>query len=444
MKPWILCMTCLLGVTATAASWQIEETLEIDQVPSWFPVGFSLLTHGEKQTVAYYNKDHDLVVAQRRLGESTWEKVVLPSRVGWDSHNYLTLAIDSGGHLHLAGNMHCVPLVYFRTRDPGALSTFERHAMTGQQEERCTYPRFLRDHQGHLIFMYRDGGSGNGRRFFNVYDEATRSWKRLLTSPIFEGEGKRNAYPHGPTRGPNGLFHLVWVWRDTPDCATNHHLSYARSRDLVNWENAAGKTVPLPFLLEQSATWVDPIPPGGGIINGGEHLGFDAQNRPVITYHKQDAQGNMQLWASRFENGAWRIRTLTDWTHPIHFAGRGAMPFIGIKLSSVKPAGPNRLTLTYRHRELGSGRLVLDETTLLPVDETPPPSSLDIPRALRKPAFAYEGIQVRRAEDQTSTPDDQVKYLLQWETLPPHHDRPREPPLPPPGTLRLVTLRRAK
>ncbi len=42
--------------------------------------------------------------------------------------------------------------------------------------------------------------------------------------------------PQGPVRGPDGLFHVVWVWRDTPDRATNHHLSYARSRDLQRWE----------------------------------------------------------------------------------------------------------------------------------------------------------------------------------------------------------------
>src|SRR6056297_1602058 len=117
---------------ASNCPWQVTETLDIDQVPSWFPVGFSLLTHGGTQYVAYYDEDHQMIVAERRLGEKEWRKVELPSKVGWDSHNYITMAVGPAGDLHLSGNMHCVPLIYFRTQKPGDITTFKQLPMTGQ------------------------------------------------------------------------------------------------------------------------------------------------------------------------------------------------------------------------------------------------------------------------------------------------------------------------
>ena len=351
-----------------AEKYHVVETLGIDTVPSWFPVGFCLLTRGEQQYVAYYNEQHQMVVARRRLDEREWQKAVLPTKIGWDSHNYITMAVDSAGHIHLAGNMHCVPLIYFRTEKPGDITTFEGHEMTGQDEQRCTYPRFLNDADGNLLFTYRSGGSGNGRRFFNGYDVETKRWTRFLDTPLFEGEGERNAYPHGPIKGPDGLFHLVWVWRDTPDCATNHHLSYARSPNLKHWETAAGDAVDLPLTVGQSELYVDPIPPGGGIINGCERLAFDSACRPIISYHKLDENGHMQIYVARFQDGQWRRHPVTSWSQNITFSGRGAMPFIGIRISGLTRLEPGVFSLTYRHRDYGSDRIILDEETLRPIE----------------------------------------------------------------------------
>lgn len=444
----VLVLVFLLSLThhadrLAAATYRVVETLEIDTVPSWFPVGFCLLTHKGRQYVAYYDEDHQMRIARRGLGDREWQKVALPSKIGWDSHNYITMAIDSAGHCHLSGNMHCVPLIYFRTEKPGDITTFERHAMTGREEQRCTYPRFLNDADGNLLFTYRSGGSGNGRRFYNGYDVNSKTWTRFLDTPLFEGEGKRNAYPHGPTKGPDGLFHVVWVWRDTPDCATNHHLSYARSRDLTNWETAAGDAVDLPLTLEQSKLCVDPVPPGGGIINGCERLAFDSDHRPIISYHKSDEDGRMQIYVTRFEDGQWRRHPITTWDKNIAFAGRGAMPFIGIRISGLSRLNPRTLGISYRHRDYGSGRIVLDEKTLRPVDRDVTVPS-EYPKDLTKPMIVFEGISVRFVQDLGEPSEPDTKYVLRWETLGAHHDRPRKPPLPPASVLNLVKLQHAE
>jgi len=426
-----------------AATYRIANTLEIDTVPSWFPVGFCLLTHDGQQFVAYYNEKHQMIVARRRLRDRQWQKAELPSKVGWDSHNYITMAIDAAGHIHLAGNMHCVPMIYFRSGKPGDITTFKRQAMTGQEEQRCTYPRFLYGADGNLLFTYRSGGSGNGRRFYNGYDVETRTWTRFFNTPLFEGEGKRNAYPRGPAKGPDGLFHVVWVWRDTPDCATNHHLSYARSRDLKHWETADGRPVALPLTLDQSELCVDPVPAGGGIINGCEKLAFDSSNRPIIAYHKLDENGHMQIYVTRFQDGRWKRHPVTAWDKNIAFSGRGAMPFIGIAIGEMKRLDPAAFSINYRHRDYGSGRLVLDENTLQPV-ERKVAATPEYPKHLTKPTIAFEGIGVKLARDLGKPSQPDTKYLLRWETLPAHYDRPRRPPLPPASVLKLVELERAK
>jgi hypothetical protein len=52
----------------------------------------------------------------------------------------------------------------------------------------------------------------------------------------------------------------------------------------------------------------------------------------------------------------------------------------------------------------------------------------------------FKGIKVRRAEDSGRSPDNGVRYLLQWESLDGNRDRPRKPPLPEPSMLRLYRL----
>lgn len=430
------------GVPAIhAAQFQIEESWDIAEVPSGFPVGFCLLTSGKQQYVAYYDKQRRMTVASRTLDSNKWRYQVLPSKVGWDSHNYITLAVDRDGHLHVSGNMHCAKLIYFRTETQGDITTLKRHPMTGKKEDSVTYPKFLTDREGRLVFNYRDGVSGRGMRIYNKYDSKTCTWSRLLNSPLLDGKGKRNAYPLGPVRGPDGWFHMVWVWRDTPDCATNHHLSYARSRDLIRWESAFGDKVDLPLTLDEKTLWVDPIPSGGGIINGGEKLFFDKENRPIVSYHKSDKDGNMQVYAARLEDDKWVRHQLTEWKKPIRFSGGGSMGFVGIRISALSKIADGLLTMTYRHRDYGSGRLTIDENTLRPLEKdiTIVP---DYPTVLNQLQSDFKGMDIRRSKDIGNSGDENVRYMLQWETLGSNHDRARKPPLPQPSTLKLYKLTR--
>jgi hypothetical protein len=439
----VLLCVCLaggaLGQGPRAPRFKMEHTIEIDDVPSSFPVVFSLLTAPSHQYVAYYDKDRHMTVAARTLDSESWVKTRLPSRVGWDSHNGVTMAVDTDGHLHVSGNMHVNPLVYFRTERAGDVTSLQPRPMTGRQENRVTYPKFYTDHAGALLFEYRDGVSGGGSTIVNTYDPRTQTWRRFMENPMLDGEGKRNAYHHGPVRGPDGWFHMVWVWRDTPDCATNHHLSHARSRDMIAWESAFGRRLNSPIQIQDTAAWVDPIPPGGGIINGGHRLFFDTENRPIITYHKADENGHMQVYAARAEGDGWVRRRLTDWSEPITFSGMGSMGFIGIRIGGLERVEPGVLSMTYRHRDRGNGRLFIDEETLRPVQRAADLRPL-YPPEMERVGIEFEGMEIRRADDLGSSGDEKVRYILQWETLGANQDRPRDPPFPPPSRLRLIKL----
>jgi BNR repeat-containing family member len=416
----------------------IIETLDVTDVWSGHPVAFSLVTVGNQQLAAFYDDSRQMTVAQRTLGSATWTLVRLATMLGWDSHNYVTMAVDSGGFIHVSGNMHGVPLVYFRTTRPLDIQSFQRvTAMVGTNEQSCTYPQFFQSPTGALVFAYRDGASGNGNYIFNIYDTAAGTWSRLLNTPLLDGQGLVSAYPVGPILGPDGWYHLVWVWRDTPDAATNHDLSYAKSRDLVSWQTASGRALTLP-ITQATGDVVDPVPAGGGIINNNTKIGFDADNRPIVAYHKYDQAGNTQLFNARFENGQWVPHQTSSWNYRWMFGGQGTLVFV-IQVEPVQLQPGGVLTQEWFHaQEGGWGAFRLDPTTLAATATIPPP--LPYPPALDTPESLTPGMVVRWAFDTGAGPDPAVLYMLRWETLESNQDMPRAV-IPPPTRLRLYGIR---
>lgn len=417
---------------------KVEQVLDVSPVWAGHPVGFALLTHGDHQFVAFYDEQRRMTVGQRRLGEDRWRLVRLPEAVGWDSHNYITMAADDAGTLHLSGNMHVVPLVYFRTTKPLDATTFERvKSMVGRDEDRTTYPRFLRGPGNALLFTYRIGSSGNGDQIYNVYDGKTRTWKRLLDRPLTDGQGERNAYLDLPRRGPDGRFHLVWVWRETPDASSNHDPSYARSTDLIHWERSDGSPLPLPITLKTGEI-VDPVPEKGGVINGNVHVGFDTKRRPIVSYHKYDRNGKTQIYNARREGSGWKIYQTSDWDYRWDFGGGGSLPF-EVRVGAVQAGADGKLTQSYGHDKYGSGTWILDEATLKPVGKLPERAAY--PPEISGVTSKLPGMRVNWAGDLGASGEPGVRWVLRWETLGPNRDRPREGAPPPPSMLRLYKLR---
>lgn len=439
---WIICVFAagvVFGQAGTAKMPAIEGSVDVSPVWSGHRVGFFLLTQGKRQYAAFYDEQRRMTVAMRKLGSKQWEYHRPGQKIGWDSHNYVTLAIDDGGYVHLSGNMHGDPLVYFRTTRPYDIGSFERVGqMVGRQENRCTYPKFFRGASGELIFTYRDGGSGNGNQIYNVYDVKARTWRRLLESPLTDGQGKMNAYINGPVRGPDGLFHICWVWRDTPDCCTNHDLSYARSGDMVHWETVSGQAITLPMTIETGGIVVDAVPVKGGMVNGNTKIGFDSKGRVIVSYHKFDPNGKTQIYNARFGGGRWRIYQTSDWDYRWYFQGGGTIHF-EVRVLGVVAGEDGSLRQSYSHDKYGSGTWVLDEKTLRPVRKERRASRW--PAELNKAESHFPGMQVRFQKDAGESGEPGVEYVLRWETLGANRDRSREK-VPEPSMLKVYKLRR--
>jgi hypothetical protein len=433
---WLQVVSLLLLLLRLAGAAALADTvpnpLRVAKVWSGHPVGFSLLTRSNHQYVAYYDEHRQLTVASRQLSETTWVFTQLPERVGWDSHNYVTMAMDATGHLHLSGNIHASPLVYFRSQKPLDATSLERvGSMIGSEETRTTYPVFMDGPEGRLVFSYRSGASGNGNQFYNVYDAASQTWRRLLDRPLLDGVGQKSAYLHGPTAGPDGWLHLCWVWRETPACETSHQVCYARSRDWVHWETSAGKPLRLPITF-QTGEVVDPVPINGGVINGNVKLGFDAQRRPIVSYHKFDTNGFTQVYNARLENGQWRLHQATDWKYRWEFKGGGSIDF-EVQVGAVSAQPDGSLTQRLRHSQYGSQTIRLNPNTLAPLGKVSPKPSQPSGAGKVEPGFPGLRVQWRAGIGERGPKGGQ--YSLRWETLPPNRDQPRTTSLPPPSWL---------
>ncbi|WP_228710782.1 BNR repeat-containing protein [Saccharobesus litoralis] len=308
-----------------------------------------LLTKGNNQFVAYFDANRQMTIAQREIGRP-WRYYKVDSWLGWDSHNYVTLELDKAGHIHVMGNMHGDAMEYFRSSRPLDVRSLQRVPMMVDQsvELRMTYPIFLLNNHNELVVKYRDGGSGNGNEIYNIYNTETKQWRRLHRNQFLDGEGKMSGYFEGPIRDANGRFHLIWVWRNTPNAATNHSLSYAMSDDLIHWQDSNGKPIALPLTLDKTEV-VDPVPAFGGMINGNVKLGFDHNNQPVIVYHKYDQQGFTQIYLARKSGKTWQSHKISQWQgFRWDFSGHGSLGRFQVKPYAPVAIDNNQLAITVR------------------------------------------------------------------------------------------------
>jgi BNR repeat-containing family member len=423
----------------------VLDTLPVGTTWAGHYVDQALLTDGDDQYVAYYDATRRLTVAHRTLDSDQWTHVRLDETLGWDSHNYLTMTVDRDGHLHVAGNMHGVPLVYFRTTIARDVTSLTRVGtmVDPALERRVTYPVFLELQDGTVVFRYRDGSSGAGVDIYNQYDESTRTWSGLVDTALLDGEGERNAYAAKPVLGPDGKYHMVWVWRETPNAATSHTVSYARTADLVNWETSKGEPLALPITLGTSDA-VDPVPPFGGTINNNIQVGFDGSGAPVVAYHKYDAEGNTQVYVARPDGSesGWQNIQVSDWSGAWEFGQTGTLVFqVEIYWApELLPDGNLRLDVTC----LGDARtFILDGATLEPIEEiaTPPVAPAAVTEVRSDYVHEHEGelgteMQVNLNDDSGDSgpfhtmpslrdPDLDRRDLMRWESLGENRDRPR-------------------
>lgn len=404
-------------------------SLAVDNVWSGHRIKPYLLTQGENQFVAYFDANRQLTVAHREFGR-TWRYHKVDSWLGWDSHNYVTMEVDKTGNLHVMGNMHGDPIEYFRTTEPFKVRSLKRIPVMVDRalERRMTYPIFMLNKDNDLVVKYRDGGSGNGNEIYNIYDAKTKTWSRLHENQFLDGQGLMSGYFEGPVRGPDGNFHLIWVWRNTPNAATNHSLSYATSEDLVSWTDSNGKAIKLPLTLDRTEV-VDPVPPFGGMINNNVKIGFDQNKTPVISYHKYDEDGNTQIYLARKKGKGWHSVQISDWDgYRWDFGGGGSLGRFPIAPYAPEILDEKNIGVVVR-RDDKFLRFVVDTKSLktVRVEEIALyPTELKgitakANRRLTTPEYSHMEYQVFKGVGDLDSKGNQ--YYLTWMTQPGNRDR---------------------
>ena len=274
------------------------------------------------QYVAFYDADSKVVVARRKLSTKNWQ--IRKTRFGGntaDAHNSISLAIDGRGFLHLAWNHHNVPLNYSRSLKPESLEFSDKLPMLSENENKVTYPEFYNLPDGDLLFFYRDGASGNGNLVLNRYNAETQKWSRVQSN-LIDGEGKRNAYSQAAV-DTKGTIHLSWVWRESPDVATNHDLCYAKSTDGgKTWQKSIGEKYALP-INAGSAEYVWRIPPKSELINQTSMTADHDGNPYIATYWRAENSQIPQFQLVWFDGKQWRHSQISNRQTAFSLSGAG-------------------------------------------------------------------------------------------------------------------------
>ena len=226
----------------------------------------TVFTDGRTQFAAFYDADRFMVLARRPIDGGEWEmrRTAYQGNAA-DAHNSISLVVDGAGILHVAWDHHSSPLNYARGVAPGSIELGPKQPMTGQLENRVTYPQFHRLPGGDLLFLYRDGASGRGALVLTRYSVATGRWTVVQTN-LIDGEGERSPY-WDMTVDRRGALHLAWVWRESPDVATNHDICYARSVDEGRtWSGSDGSRLAVP-ISARTAEYAARIPQRSNLMN---------------------------------------------------------------------------------------------------------------------------------------------------------------------------------
>jgi len=309
--------------------------------------GASLTSDAQYQFAAWYDSTEHVVISRRSVKRNSgWEtfRTELTGRCA-DAHNVISIGLDGDGYLHISWDQHSSPLRYLRSRTPYE-ADFDDCSM--EMDNDVTYPEFHRLSDGNLLFVYRQGISGNGNLVMNRYITSEKRWERVH-SDIIDGEGQRNAYWQMYVDAADNI-HLSWVWRETWDVATNHDMCYAVSHDGgLSWERSDGTLYELPITVT-SAEIACVIPQCSELINQ-TSMTADAEGNPIIaTYWRTDEVPQYRII---YKDGTeWHTEQVFKRSEAFSLSG-GGTKCIPISRPQII-AGKKGYTLVFRDEERGS------------------------------------------------------------------------------------------
>lgn len=351
----IICVGCTVEVQENPRQVPIMEGWAGNSINTVIFRRNSVVTHEDVQYAAFYDADQNVNLARRPLGSIVWQV----KKTGYrgdtrDAHNSISIMVDGEGYLHMAWDHHVDSLRYCRSLASGSLELSEKIPMTGKNENYVTYPEFYRLPEGDLLFLYRDGSSGKGNLVMNRYSVKDKRWIQVHYN-LIDGEGQRNAYWQAAV-DVDGIIHLSWVWRETPDVATNHDICYARSMDGGNtWLRSTGEPYVLP-ITEETAEYARRIPQNSELINQTSMNTDNAGHPYIATYWRPEGTDVPQYHIVYSDGTQWQTQQVTRRTTPFSLSGEGTrrIPISRPQIVIDVKGGVTRAYLLYRDVERDS------------------------------------------------------------------------------------------
>jgi hypothetical protein len=311
----------------------------------------AVCSYKQTQFISYYNNDGYVVLGKRNLNSSIWQLTTTSFKGNIaDAHNSISIIVDGDGYLHMAWNHHGNKLHYSKSVAPGSLTMTDELSMTGIAETNVTYPEFYVLPKGDLLFLYRDGSSGKGNLVITRYNLKAKQWKQRHKN-LIDGEGKRNAYWQACVDA-KGTIHISWVWRESPDVASNHDMCYAKSTDGgVTWINSKNEQYALP-VTAGTAEYVCRIPQKSELINQ-TSMCADENGHPFIASYWKDAGDSIPQYHIIYNKAGNWVTVNTGFrktAFSLSGAGTKRIPISRPQVIIAK----NKLLLLFRDAERGN------------------------------------------------------------------------------------------
>jgi hypothetical protein len=183
----------------------------------------------------------------------------------------------------------------------------------------------------------------------------------VLHHPLIAGEGRRNAYVNQVAVDARGGWHVSWVWRESPDVATNHDVMYAYSpNEGRSWRTSAGVRYALPITVATAeVAWT--VPQGSELINQ-TSMTVDARGRPLIATYWRPAGTDVPQFQLVWHDGArWHASQVGARTRPFRLSGGGTKR-IPISRPQVLAGRDGAVYVVFRDEERGGGVTVARST----------------------------------------------------------------------------------
>ncbi len=283
----------------------------------------SVTSFNGNQFVSYYDSSGYVVLAKRSLDSNKW-KINTTQHSGdiEDAHNVISIGVDGNGYVHMAWDHHGHPLRYSMSTDSLGITMGEKQSMIGTLESVVTYPEFFRLPDGDLLFIYRDGWSGNANCVINKYSIKDKEWVRLHDN-LISGQSTRSAYWQSCVDS-NGVIHVSWVWRESSDVSSNHDMCYARSSDGgVTWCKSTGEQYTIP-IKASTAEKICTIPQNSELINQ-TSIFANSDSRPYIaSYWTEENTGKPQYQIIYLDKDSnWQLKTFSNRASTFSLSGSG-------------------------------------------------------------------------------------------------------------------------